>query len=440
MRTYLYIIAATFILSSCEKYVDIDKAPSQLLISDAFKADATATSAVLTLYSEGATTNCLAYFSFLGGITSDEMIYTQSSEPSFTEFQQTVVSINNSDVLNYLWYNPYIVIARSNVAINGLTASTTMSAAVKKQLLGECKFFRAFFYFNLVNYFGKVPLALSGDPLVDSYLPRSSTDSVWAQIISDLKDAQNLLPTAYVGTLRTRVNQYTATALLARAYLYTKDYAKAAVEASKVIEATDITYGMPDPTTAFLNSSNEVIFQIAPTTAWSNLPFLGTFYISYGEFALSPSMTASFETGDQRKTAWTKDSVINKYKMAGGEYNIVLRLAEQYLIRAEARAQQNTNISGAQSDLDAVRLRAGLTNTSATTQSDLLTAIAQERKVELFGEYSHRWFDLKRTDKADAVLGTLKSATWKPTAVLMPIPASEIIKNGALTQNDGYPK
>lgn len=440
MRTYLYIIATAFILTSCEKFVDIDKAPSQLLIADAFKSDATATSAVLTLYSEDATTNSLAYFTVLGGIESDEMVYTQSASPTITEFQQAVISTNNSTLLSYLWSYPYSVISRSNVAINGLTASTTMSTAVKNQLLGECKFFRAFFYFNLVNYFGKVPLALSGDPLVDSYLPRSSTDSVWAQIISDLKDAQNLLPTAYVGTLRTRVNQYTATALLARAYLYTKDYAKAEAEASKVIGATDVTFGMPDPATTFLNSSNEVIFQIAPTAAWSNFPFLGTFYISNGQFALSPSMTASFETGDQRKTAWTKDSVINKYKMAGGEYNIVLRLAEQYLIRAEARAHQNTNISGAQSDLDAVRLRAGLTNTPAATQTDLLTAIAQERKVELFGEFSHRWFDLKRTDKADAVLGTLKSTTWKSTAVLAPIPSSEIIKNGSLTQNDGYPK
>lgn len=440
MRTYLYIIAATLILTSCEKFVDIEKAPNQLLISDAFKADATATSAVLTLYSEDATTGTLAYFTVLGGVESDEMIYTQSITPAITEFQQTTVSTTNVTLLNNLWSYPYMVISRANVAINGLTASATLSKPVKNQLLGECKFFRAFYYFNLVNYFGKVPLVLSGNPLVDSYLPRSSTDSVWAQIISDLKDAQQLLPTAYVGTLRARVNQYAATALLARVYLYTKDYAKAEEEAAKVIGATDVTYGMPSPATAFLNSSNEVIFQIAPTAAWNNFPFLGTYYISNGQFALSPAMTASFEPGDQRKIAWTKDSVINKYKMAGGEYNVILRLAEQYLIRAEARAQQNINISGAQSDLDAVRLRAGLTNTPASTKDDLLTAIAQERKVELFGEFSHRWFDLKRTDKADAVIGALKSATWKPTAVLAPIPSSEIIKNKALTQNDGYPK
>jgi hypothetical protein len=124
--------------------------------------------------------------------------------------------------------------------------------------------------------------------------------------------------------------------------------------------------------------------------------------------------------------------------MAGNEYNVTLRLAEQYLIRSEARAQL-TKISGAQADLDSVRIRAGLAKTTASTKDDLLTAIASERKVELFGEFSHRWFDLKRTGKADQVIGALKPATWKSTAVLAPIPSDERLKNPSLTQNDGYP-
>ena len=87
------------------------------------------------------------------------------------------------------------------------------------------------------------------------------------------------------------------------------------------------------------------------------------------------------------------------------EYNMVLRLAEVYLIRAEARAQQG-NITGAQADLDTVRARAGLAATTAGDLPSLLTAILHERQVELVAEWGHRWLDLESVSgMADAVLG-----------------------------------
>jgi len=430
----LLLVAVLF--SSCEKYVDIPKAPNQLLVTDAFKEDATATSAVLTLYGNDNTTNSLGYFSFCGGLEADELENANDNDLSMNEFQTTALSIKNSTVQNYLWATPYAVIGTANVAIDGLNNSTTLTPSVKNQLLGESKFFRAFTYFYLVNYFGKVPLSLSGDANANAFLPRASTDSVYAQIVADLKDAQTLLPATYVGTMRARVNKYAATALLARIYLYMNDYTNAEIQASNVIGATDISYTMQDIDHAFLNTSNEVIFQIAPTTSWSSLPILGTYYNSYQQYVLAPSFT--FEAGDKRATAWTDGNIITKYKMAGNEYNVTLRLAEQYLIRSEARAQL-AKISGAQADLDSVRIRAGLAKTTASTKDDLLTAIAGERKVELVGEFSHRWFDLKRTGKADQVIGALKPATWKSTAVLAPIPSDERFKNPSLTQNDGYP-
>ena len=118
----------------------------------------------------------------------------------------------------------------------------------------------------------------------------------------------------------------------------------------------------------------------------------------------------------------------------------MFRLAEQYLIRAEARAQQN-NISGAQADLNAIRTRAGLANVTATTQTGLVTAIYHERQIELFTEFGHRWFDLKRTGQLDAVMGIAapqKGGTWASYKALIPIPASEISINPHLTQNPGY--
>ena len=160
----------------------------------------------------------------------------------------------------------------------------------------------------------------------------------------------------------------------------------------------------------------------------------------------------AFEAGDERSTNWVGrfTDVTGtwyypfKYKVQDGNQAVpitealtLLRLAEQFLIRAEARTQQG-NFTGAQEDLNMIRNRAGLANTTANDQSSLLMAIEHERRVELFTESNHRWFDLKRTRRADAVLGGIKS-NWQPTDVLYPIPQSDFDKNSNLKpQNPGY--
>jgi hypothetical protein len=431
--------------------VDIDKAPNQLPVADVFKEDGTATAAVLAMYSYYNTTGSLPYITFAGGIEADDLQYTYAtSTPAMNEFQQSAVNPNNGTVASYLWIYPYSVIRQANLAIEGLKASTTLTSSVQAQLLGEAYFFRAFNYFYLVNYFGAVPLVLSADVMETGSQPRTGTDSVWAQIISDLKAAVTSLPATYTGTLRTRVNKYAASALLARAYLYTKDWENAITYSTAVIGATDVSYSLPVPDSAFVNISNEVILQYGTTNGYS---FLGSNYRTSSpagipNYYLYPATANAFESGDKRRTAWV-DSVIsggtttyriNKYKLAtataGNEYNVILRLAEQYLIRAEANAQLE-RIETAAADLNAVRTRAGLDNTAAAGRDDLLAAIAQERKLELFGEFAHRWFDLKRTSKVNEVISAIKS-NWVPTAALLPIPATEIAKNKALKQNDGY--
>ena len=117
---------------------------------------------------------------------------------------------------------------------------------------------------------------------------------------------------------------------------------------------------------------------------------------------------------------------------------MVLRLAEQYLIRAEARAQQNTNLTGAIDDLNIIRERAGIPDLlTSLDQPQVLSAVAHERQTELFAEWAHRWLDLKRRDQADVVLSAIKS-TWKPTAILYPIPVTELQSDPNLVQNAGY--
>ncbi len=126
-------------------------------------------------------------------------------------------------------------------------------------------------------------------------------------------------------------------------------------------------------------------------------------------YYLTDQLLAAFEEGDHRRTVWV-DSVMTdrlfyfpfKYTVNLGELGIdvlqhymVLRLAEQYLIRAEARAQQN-NTEAAISDINTIRTRAGLPGLENTlTQDEVLAAVAHERQIELFSEWGHRWFDLK---------------------------------------------
>jgi hypothetical protein len=119
------------------------------------------------------------------------------------------------------------------------------------------------------------------------------------------------------------------------------------------------------------------------------------------------------------------------------EYSIVFRLAEMYLIRAEARAKEG-NLSGAKDDLNKIRNTAGLGNTNASTSNEINNAILAERKFELFTEYGQRFFDLKRTGTLDLHLASAKPG-WNTTDNLLPLPANELIANPNLRpQNPGY--
>ncbi len=440
---------AVVLFSSCKKFVELGPPPTQTVQSDVFKTDPTATSAILGLYSSNTLPNTVLYYSTVPGMSADDVQYNTAST-IYDEFENNAITTINSMNENNVWFGSYTLIKNANFAINGLTASQTLTPSVKDQLLGEAKFLRAYAYFYLVNLYGDVPLALSDDPLANATLPRTPAAQVWAQIVKDLTEAQAGLPAAYVGTFRARINKWAATTLLARVYLYQKDWVNAEAQTTQVINAGPGTYTLQTPANTFINTSNEIIWQIANTTGVSTL---GANYLSatgvVPNFSLYDTIYKSFEAADLRKTNWAAVTTVsgknyyhvNKYKVrtgTGNEYNIALRFAELYLVRAEARAQQN-NLSGAKSDVDVIRTRAGLGALSATiNQPQLLLAIEQERKVELFGEWGHRWLDLKRTNRADAVIGGQKPATWSATDVLYPIPENQRVANPSLSQNQGY--
>lgn len=458
-KTYkeLIVIGITGVilsLSACEKFVELGAPPTQVSYEDAFATDASAQSVVLGLYVSAAgninNANMSSMTTFYPGISGDDLQYN-ATDATTLEFANNSLLNTNSAVSN-LWSNLYQLIKNTNNAIAGLDASTSLTANIKNQLVGEAKFMRAYTYFYLVNLYGDVPLALENDNEVfeNAQLPRASVEQVYMQIIEDLRDAEDKLGAAYQGTFRARVNKHAASALLARVYLYRGDYANAELFSTKVLTTAD--YQLPDPAVSFENDSQEIIFQIANLTGVTTF---GANYITSANvvpaYTLPEAVYNSFEstpTVDLRQSNWisakaVSDQVyyaITKYKLASGtgnEYHVVLRLAEQYLIRAEARAQQG-DLAGAKADLDALRSRAGLIALGDNlSQAQLIRAVEQERLHELFGEYGHRWLDLKRTNRADEVLSAIKE-NWQPTSVLFPIPQGQIVLNPSLTQNPGY--
>ncbi|EHQ25205.1 RagB/SusD family nutrient uptake outer membrane protein [Mucilaginibacter paludis] len=453
------LLGLLFSLGGCKKLLQADLSNSAITSTQVFTSDATALSAVDGIYAYMALFTGPQYLTDdgIGAITSigadDLLDYTQT----YADYQTNTISSSGtlSPVYN-VWRNGYKDIYLTNAAIEGISASSAISAAVKSQLLGECYVIRAFNYFYLTNLYGDLPLTTSTTYQQNSTQGKAPADEVYKQIIADLQLAETMLPATYPSADRARPNKYTAAALLAKVYLYNKQWALAEAQASTVIQSGLYTL-VQNTDNVFLKTSTETIWQLAPVGSKNNT----NSYLQYTPtatngptFTLTTGLLSSFEvnpvtnTPDKRRGSWIGSIVYNtntyyypaKYKAkssaANVEDNILFRMAEQYLIRAEARAQQN-NADGAIADLNIIRNRAGLGNTTAVLQADLLAAISRENRIEYFAEWGHRWFDLKRTGTIDAVLGAAKT-TYKPFAKLWPLPQTEILANPNLIQNTGY--
>lgn len=405
--------------------------------------------------------------SLCAALSADEMqVFNQASDPYLNSYYRNSLSPALTGSFDY-WSNIYSnQIFTANSAIEGLAGSSRITANVKTQLLGEAKFIRAFCYFYLANLYGDVPIVLTSDYSINSTISKSKKSDVLKQVVKDLKEAKELLNDSYLnstllGTSNERIapNKYAAISLLARVYLYMEDWSNAEQEASQVI-ANKSVYDTVDVNDVFKVDNKESIWQLQSVSKTLTntsearlfiLPSTGPNTFPYKVF-MSSAFVSGFETGDKRRFLWV-DSVIannviyyypkkyknNVFQSPVTERTVILRLAEQYLIRAEARAQLN-NIEGSLSDLNLIRIRAGLSQLQTGSKEQLLAQIMQERKSELFTEWGHRWLDLKRTGTADAVLASIKSPYWQPTDQLYPIPISEISKNPSLTgqQNPGY--
>jgi hypothetical protein len=455
INIFLYtLMLQELLLTSCKKFIAVDDPNDQLNSDMVFSDSSTAVSAITGIYSEMLTSRNLfsnSSITLYGGMSADELYsYAPGLNEEFTKNQ--ITQVNHVNIDNSFWKPAYKYIYAANLAIEKLSQSQGLSGSLKNQLTGEAKFIRAFCFFHLVNLFGDVPLIISSKYQDNTNAPRTTTAAVYTQIINDLSDAKNLLSADYVTAERVRPNKWTAAALLSRCFLYTSQWQNAATEANSII-ATGVYSLEADLNNVFLNTSTEAIWQLKPVrpgfNTYEGLEILPTSPFSYPTYLVTANLRGSFETGDNRKSAWINSRVYNndtlyfpyKYKVPNGatlsEYYMVFRLAEQYLIRAEAALNLN-NISDARANLNSLRARAGLGNTLANDIPSLKLAIERERQAELFCEWGHRWYDLKRTDRANNILAPIKGATWQSTDVLWPVPQQEINLNSLLTQNPGY--
>lgn len=456
-------------VTSCKKFVDVEAPITTTNSSIIYEEDATAIATLNNIYvamSQQSTNNGLTSMSLYAGLSADELVvFNGADDQTLLAYYDNALTAANTAGSDF-WITVYTsVIFPTNAAIEGLSNSHNLTPKVKNQLLGEAKFLRAFCYFYLVNLYGDVPLALTVDHKVNSTLKRSSTAEVYDQIVTDLQEAQNLLINDYLsGTIlsssddRIVPNRDAATALLARVYLYRKDWKNAETESSKVIENSAM-YEMESLEDAFAINNRESIWQLQSVSSVITNTGEGYLFIlppdgpnNYqNKVYLSSSLVESFEADDKRRNSWINSVTVDgityyysyKYKVFEAsapvvERSVVLRLAEQYLIRAEARAQLG-NVEGALADVNEIRNRAGLNDFTNQSKDEVLVQIEKERRAEFFTEWGHRWLDLKRYGIADNVLLQLKS-NWQSTDQLYPIPQAEITKNINLAgaQNPGY--
>ena len=472
----VYIFFFSLIICSCKKLVEIDPPATTIVTEQAFQDSANASSAISGIYGN-MVNNGLGFMS--GGLTitlgksADELVPLGTSGDK--TYSNSLVGTDGETSTDY-WVSAYTFIYQANACIEGLQASTGIHDNIKSQFTAEAKFMRALCYFYMVNLFVDVPMPLTTDFHKNETLPATPKAEIYAQILNDLQEAKDVLPADYSisNNDRVRANKWAATALLARVYLYQNDWINADKESTEIISNSSL-FGLTGLDSIFLsdpNINNEAILQWQLNTQVGSLnstpeaaniiPYAPP--DNYPRIYLNDLLLKSFEPGDRRREAWL-DSVVFSFNLPDFAYyypfkykigisdaqpgvppteNVsILRLAEQYLIRAEARAQQG-NSGDAVKDLNMIRERAGLPDLDPSLdQQQTLAAVAQERRIELFAEWGHRWLDLKRTGQIDAVMSVAtplkgQNTEWQSFQQLYPIPRGEILNDPNLKQNPGY--
>ncbi len=433
-------------------------------------------------------------FYFFGEIRSDNTTITlRFGGFGDDEIDRFYTTSTNNRIDNF-YRDSYTGINRCNIVIDRIGA-VQMDQKLKDQYVAEAKFLRALMYFNLVRVFGDVPLVLKeissvAQATTEGYtLGRTPVNQVYEQMIADLTAADASLPITYTSNGIGRATKGAAKALLGKVYLTQRNFSLAAAPLKEVIDM-NIYKLLPNYADLWLTrneNSSESVFEVqyrgngtgegspfansfAPRASQQSVVNLGT---AGGTAVPMPDLIEAYQPGDLRKSAsiapgytnsagaFVAEPFTNKFRgpvfaQGDGDNNWpVIRYADVLLMYAEALNEINGSSPEALMYFNKVRRRAYGENIDAATPQahDVMTTdqqafrllIEQERRVELAFE-GHRWFDLVRTGRAQAVMDAHAKRnnlgfTVEPFELIFPIPQSQIdINPTVMKQNEGYAK
>jgi hypothetical protein len=367
--------------------------------------------------------------------------------------------ISQNGIMQDTWADSYTGIQRANIVLNRIKDITYKDNNVKNARMGEMKFIRALYYFNLVRIFGDVPLVTSeiSNPLASFGQVRAPKADVYKQIETDLNEAIPLLPTRTASN-KMRVVKTAAQSLLGKVKLTQKDYASAETLLISV-ENSGVQQLLSDVSTVFpiANELNdEIIFSVQYASGLNSNSegsdayrmfnptgrVIGSMTGTKGHGVLKSSFYNLYDANDKRKNVYVgaiasgigfnnKIAVPTTVVTDAASDWVVLRYADVILMLAEIENELGKPIQ-ALSYLNMIRTRAGLTTFSSSDKVAIFNEIDLQRRKELVWE-GHRWFDLLRQDRVKTVLGVSDV-----NKLLMPLPASQIAADPSLKQNPGY--
>jgi hypothetical protein len=449
--TYALGSALLFTGVGCQRIIETQEPQQSIAASTAINSRSSATAAMLGAYSSLQSANYYGtrYLLFPEMHGQGNANHT-GTFPSFAQFASRAILDDNVEVAN-MWAVIYSGINRVNQIIDRVPRidEAAFTAEQRQALLAEAHFLRAFHYFNLVRYWGGVPLitrptnAVEGSTL---QVPRSTVNEVYTQILADLDVALASAPTTYGATAATkgRATIRAVQALKARVHLYRSSLG-IATEWDQAIQFATLAGTGASLTTNFVSlfedkNTVEAIWELQfdPTNSNSVAFFLlPTALGGRNEIQPNANLAGAFPAGDARRiTAGAATNVRSRVKYfrpgTGDDHVIIFRLAEMLLTRAEALVERNTgtDLADAVTLINQIRTRAGIGNyAGAVDQVSLRNEVFLQRRLELALE-GHYFFDLVRTGRAATTF-----ANWNPNQALLPIPFRELNANPNLTPN-----
>ncbi len=450
------IVAFLVTLSSCREI--LEPPPIDLLVDDLVLNEAADVEPVrLGLYNAF---RGLGSPIVVAGAFTPDFIQHNGTFTVYNELGNKQITATN-DAAATMWGAIYGTVYIANFIEERIGDVPGVTEAVRKQVLAEARFARGFANFIGAYTFGGIPEVTTTDVETNSTIPRASQTEILQSVLADYNAALTDLPTTYNNRInaKTFATKNAARAALARYYLYQQDWVQAEKFATEIIASNRQSLPESYADVIFQEYDDETILEVAYANNSSDDPGTSTFGLNnilVGRREVIPANTYVLTMLETNAGERSQTIVFNPQQQRGRDNgwsvakygspdqannNItIFRLAEQYLIRAEARARQGRIVgtNGAQADLNRLRTRAGAPVASFTTQENALMTIEKERVYELSFE-GHRWYDLKRTGRLQTVM-TAFSPNWDQKFQLWPIPQSEIQRNSALAgnQNPGY--